>query len=158
MMAARFWVLCFSFFIALPAQLLLLQPAIAAPVLPIQDSPRYLSRIQVHTADELNQLLLRAEKLMDSGKFVVGVDVPVAFVLHGPEAQSLLKVNYQAHKPMVDLAARLSAFQVVDIKVCRTWMGIHNVEDSQLPPFISTVSLGSAEVLRLLEKEKYVYF
>ncbi|WP_101759175.1 DsrE family protein [Oceanicoccus sp. KOV_DT_Chl] len=131
----------------------------SAQLIPIQEnSPRYISHLEVHTAAELNQLLLRAEKLFDSGEFMAGVDTPVAFVLHGPEVLSLLKVNYAAHKSLVDLAARLSAFRVVDIKVCRTWMGVHNVDDSQLPPFISTVPFGPDETTRLMEKEKYVYF
>ena len=108
--------------------------------------------------DELNGLLLRAESLFDSGDLKPGVDAPVAFVLHGAEAKLLLSKNYQANKPLVDLAARLSAFKVVNIKVCRTWMGGEGIKQSQLPPFISTVRFGTEEEQRLMKQENYVYF
>ena len=58
----------------------------------------------------------------------------------------------------MDLAARLSAFKVVDIKVCRTWMGGQRLDESQLPPFVATVPFGPAEEKRLMEEENYVYF
>jgi hypothetical protein len=80
-----------------------------------QQSPvKYLAQIEVHDADELTRLLLRAESLLDVGNFKVGMDTPVAFILHGPEAKSLLSMNYVKNKSLVDLAARLSAFQVVE--------------------------------------------
>ena len=66
--------------------------------------------------------------------------------------------NYQQHKTIVDLAARLSAFEVVDIKVCKTWLDHVQLDEAQLPPFIGTVSYGPAEKRRLMEQEKYVYF
>jgi intracellular sulfur oxidation DsrE/DsrF family protein len=121
-------------------------------------SAKYLAQIEVHTSKELYSLLSRAESLFDSGKFKAGVDTPVAFVLHGPEAESLLRVNYTDNKALVDLAARLTAFEVVDIKVCKTWMGGEGLDDSQLPPFIATVPLGPAEERRLMNEEDYVYF
>lgn len=120
--------------------------------------PKYVARIEVHTAEELDQLLNRAEQLFDSGGFESGKDVPIAFVLHGPEAKTLLKQNYQANKLLVDRVARLSAFNVVDVKVCRTWLGGESIGLDQLPPFIMTIPFGPAELDRLIEQEGYVYF
>lgn len=123
-----------------------------------QSSARYLAEIELHSVDELDGALTRAGELFESGKFSAGSDAPVVFVLHGPEAKSLLNANYSANKSLVDLAARLSAFKVVDIKVCKTWMGGEGLDESQLPPFIDTVPFGPAEKQRLIEEENYVYF
>lgn len=123
-----------------------------------QQSPRYIARIEVNTAAELNQLLQRAEQLFDSGNFATGTDTPIAFVLHGAEARSLLRPNYQQNKQLVDLAARLSAFKVVEIRVCKTWMGGEGLDEAQLPPFISTVPLAANTQQQMLKEERYVYF
>lgn len=131
---------------------------INAHSLPVQQSPRYLADIRVNTKAELTQLLRRAESLFDQGKFNAGKDQPVAFVLHGPEARSLLVENYSTNKVLVDLAARLTAFQVVDIQVCEGWMKSRGVEKDDLPPFIGSVSLGPVEKKRLIKEEGYVYF
>lgn len=135
--------------------------AVAQQYLPAQTdklSPRYLAQIEVHSTDELNHLLQRAELLFDAGKIRPGSDTPIAFILHGGEARSLINTNYRANKPLVDLAARLSAFEVVDIKVCETWLGGAGLDQSQLPPFIGTVPFGPAEQQRLLEQQDYVNF
>ena len=128
------------------------------PAQEVQSLPNSIARIEVHTASELNGLLLRAESLFDSGALKPGIDAPVAFILHGAEAKLLLTENYQANKSLVDLAARLSAFKVVDIKVCKTWMGGEGIKESQLPPFIATVLFGVEEERRLMQQQNYVYF
>lgn len=132
---------------------------ISSPARLVQEQhPKYVARIEVHTAEELDQLLNRAEQLFDTGGFEPGKDVPIAFVLHGPEAKTLLKKNYQANKSLVDRVARLSAFNVVDVKVCRTWMGGESIGLEQLPPFIMTIPFGPDELDRLTERAGYVYF
>ena len=128
-------------------------------MLPVQDlSPRYLAEIKVNTATELNELLKRAEALFDQGDFSSEKDVPVAFILHGKEAKSLFYTNYKSNKTLVDLSARLSAFEVVDIKVCKVWMHGEGLSEDQLPPFVGTVSLGPREKKRLIKEQGYVYF
>lgn len=127
-------------------------------ITPVEVPPALLARIEVHTADELDGLLQRAEQLFDAGKVGSSVSNPIAFVLHGPEANSLLTKNYSAHKQLVDRAARLSAFKVVDIRVCKTWLGGEKLKVSQLPPFITFVPFGPAEERRLMEDQGYVYF
>lgn len=134
--------------------LLQAQPALVAG----EGSPGYLANIETHSSAELNGLLLRAEQLLSSGKFISGSDTPIAFVLHGPEAKSLLAQSYKKNMALQDLAAKLSAFRVVDIKVCKTWMGSEGLDESQLPPFISTVPFGPVEARRLIDKQNYIYF
>lgn len=118
----------------------------------------YIAHIELHTAEELLGSLQRAEILQQDGRFVVGKDAPIVFILHGPEARSLLLSSYEDNKKLVDLAARLTAFEVVDIKVCETWMGSQSLDASRLPPFIGTVPFGPAEEKRLLKQQQYVYF
>lgn len=112
----------------------------------------------MHTAEELHDVLKRADKLVSNGDFEAGSSPPVAFILHGAEAKALQRSKYQQNKALVDLAARLSAFQVVDIKVCETWMKGQKIDPKTLPPFIGTVANGPREIKRLMEKQGYVYF
>jgi len=70
----------------------------------------------------------------------------------------LLRENYASHRATVDLAAKLSAFGIIELKVCETWMGGNRVSASQLPPFIGTVPYGPTERRRLIEEQGYVYF
>lgn len=118
----------------------------------------YLAEIELHTAEELHSVLKRADKLFSDGDFKTGSSPPVAFILHGAEANALQQSKYQQNKALVDLAARLSAFQVVDIKVCETWMKGQKIDAKTLPPFIGTVPYAPDAKKRLLEEQGYVYF
>jgi uncharacterized protein len=120
--------------------------------------PRYLAEIELHTEAELLDVLERSEQLLQSGALSIGTASPVRFVLHGPEVRALLRENYSQHKDTIDLAARLSALGVVDIKVCETWMGGNRISVEQLPPFIGTVPYGPGEQRRLMSEQGYVYF
>lgn len=123
-----------------------------------QESPRYLAEIELHTEAELLEALQRSEQLLDEGVLGRHSESPVRFVLHGPEVRILLLQNYSQYKSTVDLAARLSAFGVVDIKVCETWMGGNRVNPEELPPFVGTVPYGPSEERRLRNEEGYIYF
>jgi intracellular sulfur oxidation DsrE/DsrF family protein len=119
---------------------------------------RYLAEIELHTEAELLSVLERSDLLFSDGDLTQADPYPVRLVLHGPEARLFLKENYLAHKSTVDLAARLSALGVIDVKVCETWMGGNRVRVEQLPPFVGTVRYGPAEERRLMRDEGYVYF
>ncbi len=119
---------------------------------------RYLAEIVLHTEEEFRGVLQRAEELLLAGEVEQQGQPQVAFVLHGPEVYLLLKQNYRDHREVVDLAARLSALGVVDIKVCRTWMGGNSVREEELQPFVTTVPFALAETRRLLEEEGYIRF
>ncbi len=117
----------------------------------------YLARILLNAPGDVESALLRAEELYRRGD-VSGAGEPLAFVLHGPEVQIFFKGNYQQYKPIVDLAAKLSAFNVVNVKVCQTRLSLLGETSESLPPFIETVPFGPAEVQRLLVDEQYIYF
>lgn len=113
------------------------------------DTNPYLALLQAHTPEELAGILDQAEDWANSR-----IDYPaqpIAIVLHGQEANAFVKRNYQAHQALVDKAAKLDAFNVVDIKICETWMGANQIPREQLPAFVDTVSFGPSEIERLLK-------
>lgn len=120
-------------------------------------SGKYLARIELNTTTELLELLQRAESLGDKHASTSEFE-PVVFVLHGPEAKAFLKENYRSNKPVVDLAARLSALNWVRIDVCETWLGGNQLSIEHLQPFVGTVPSGPAETKRLVEEASYQYF
>ena len=112
--------------------------------------------ITVHTIDELQVLFDRAEKLALAPQ-PPGSEASVVLVLHGPEVEFFSISNYDKYKDIVDQAARLDAFDVVDVKICQTMMEISGIPRDDIPAFIEQVPLGSVEVERLV-REGYVYF
>lgn len=118
----------------------------------------FIAEIRVHTAGELHKVLQRVEEAYQSSVENAQGIPPVVFLLHGAEARSLLRSNYASNKPLVDLAARLTAFELVDIKVCETWMGNQRLDKKKLQPFVGTVPFAPAEEKRLVEELGYHYF
>jgi len=125
------------------------EPADAAPGRAVFD-------ISVHTVEGLQVLLDRAEELAMRPQ-VPGEENSVVLVLHGPEVEFFSIKNYEQYRDLVDQAARLDAFDVVDVKICQTMMGLHGVERDDIPAFIEQVPLGSLEIERLVG-EGYVAF
>ena len=123
------------------------------------DEQRFVVDIELQTVEEFHQLLQRAETLLLEGLVPQNDDVAkVTFVLHGPVVRNLLRQNYLDNKQTVDMAASLSALGVIDVKACRTWMGMNSVNEADLQPFIETVSYGPAEVQLLVKEKNYIYF
>lgn len=119
---------------------------------------RFVVDIELQTLDQFNLLLRRAEQLLLSGKVQQQGEAAVVFVLHGPVLRSLVRQNYAANRETVDMAARLSALEVIDVKACRTWMGGNGVNEADLQPFVESVSYGPGEVKRLVQQDNYLYF
>lgn len=117
---------------------------------------RLVARIEAHTADELEAILRRAERAIAAGRKYPDFE-PVEFILHGPEAEFFIHRNYERHREIVDLAARLDAFGVIDVKICEQWMAGNGVVRGDLPAFIETVPFGPTAEEKLL-REGYVYF
>ncbi len=117
----------------------------------------YVARILNDSPEEVAEALKRAEKLYAEGRLPQGSN-PVSIILHGPEVEIFFKDNYEEYKNIVDLAAKLSAFGVVDVRVCETQTGIMGRERSSVHSFIGTVLFGPTEVKRLLDQQNYVYF
>ena len=132
---------------------------VTAEIIPasVEDIPAlFQARINEHSADEMLALLQRAEKIA-SGQDVYRTREPVMLVLSGDEIELFKRDNYRDNKALVDLAARLDAFNIIDVKVCRHWTGQRGIELTDLPPFIEGVSSADQENKRL-EKAGYAYF
>jgi len=112
--------------------------------------------ISVHTLEELRVLLDRAEEVAMRPQ-AQGEEASVVLVLHGPEVEFFSIRNYAKYKDIVDQAARLDAFDVVDVKICQTMLDMQGIERNDIPSFIEQVPLGPDEVERL-RQQGYVSF
>ena len=113
------------------------------------ESEHFLVQLHAHTPAELSRVLDRAEKWSEMHDGYVGQ--PIAVVLHGSEANAFLKENYSQYRSLVDQAAKLDAFNVVDIQICERWMGSNEVSRDQIPPFIDTVIYGPQRIDSLIK-------
>ncbi|MBQ0721354.1 MAG: acyl-CoA transferase [Gammaproteobacteria bacterium] len=120
--------------------------------------PGYLVRIDQNKPEEVEAALLRAEAFYLESEPLLASAPPIALVLHGPEVEIFFRENYKRYKNIVDLAARLTAFQVVDIKICRTRLRFLEQNEASLFPFVGTVAFGPDEIARLTEEEGYLRF
>lgn len=121
------------------------------------DAPlRAVLDISVHTLEGLKVLFDRAEQLAMRPQ-AQGGEASVVLVLHGPEVEFFSIRNYEKYKDMVDQAARLDAFDVVDVKICQTMLDIQGIESDDIPSFIEQVPFGPDEVERL-RRQGYVTF
>jgi intracellular sulfur oxidation DsrE/DsrF family protein len=112
--------------------------------------------ISVHSLDELKVLLDRAEEIAARPQSQ-GKKAGVVLVLHGPEVEFFAISNYPRYKDIVDQAARLDAFDVVDVKICQSMLDRQGIDRDDIPAFIEQVPSGPGEVERLV-REGYVYF
>ena len=117
----------------------------------------FLARIETDSPDEVFKALQRAEELYRQG-IASKVDNPLAFVLHGPEVTIFLQQNYLQYQEIVDLAAKLTALDIIDLRVCLTRLDELGEGSSELLPFVGTVQIGIEEERRLTQKEQFIYF
>jgi uncharacterized protein len=118
----------------------------------------YLGRIELGDPAAVEGALARAERFYFKESANKETYSPVVLVIHGSEVGIFFKENYEMYKSIVDLAARLSAFNVIDIRVCETSARGLGLDLKTLFPFVDTVVYGPAEVVRLIDVEKYQYF
>ncbi|WP_320824210.1 hypothetical protein [Reinekea sp.] len=135
----------------------LAQPAWADTLHPGSlESPAFIAQIEAHTPNEVSAILHRLEVLLLSDQSFPS-SAPLALVLHGDEAGVFLRRNYQSNKALVDLAARLDAFDAVNIQICETWLRGASISKSELPAFVETIPYGPSQEKALL-KQGYEYF
>lgn len=128
----------------------------AVEPLPEAGPGRAVLDISVHTLEELQVLFERAGELALKPR-PPGAEASIVLVLHGPEVDFFSIRNYDKYKDIVDEAARLDAFDVVDIRICQTMMEARGIAPDDIPSFIEQVPYGPGEVERLVE-EGYLYF
>jgi intracellular sulfur oxidation DsrE/DsrF family protein len=118
------------------------------------DNTQYLFDVSDHSPEELEALLNRAEEIRET--HAEGYDdLDIVLILHGPDINIFRQENYNKHKPVVDLAAKLDAFEIIDMKICETSMSSMGIERSEVPAFIESVPYAPDE-LRRLGEEGYI--
>lgn len=145
-----------TFLFPLLAQALPTEPASPITTTDIAFDSGLIARIDLEQADEVIEALRRVEAYHQQVGF--GVDhPPVAFVIFGPPVAIFFKDNYRSNKQIIDLAARLVALNIIDVKVCEFSYQAEGLDSSNLLPFVTTVPFGPDEVTRLVQTEKYNY-
>ena len=76
-------------------------------------------------------------------------NLKVVLVLHGPDIDFFSSRNYSKYQNIVDLAAKLDAFDVFDFKMCATSAASFGLEESEVPPFVEFVPYGPDEIEQL---------
>jgi intracellular sulfur oxidation DsrE/DsrF family protein len=112
---------------------------------------RYLYDISEHSIEELQLLLQRAEEITQAGGDNLE-DLEIVMILHGPDIGWFTLDNYDDNRELVDLAKRLDAFDIIDLKVCESTMENMEIDRNQLPPFIESVPYAPDEFNRLTDK------
>lgn len=83
---------------------------------------------------------------------------PIVLMLHGPEAARFLRSGYAQNKILVDQAAKLAGYGLIDVKICSTWLKKNKHDNTELFPFVSPVPFGQGELDRLQAEEGYKEF
>ena len=111
----------------------------------------YLFDVSDHSLEELEALLGRADEItqMSSDDYD---KLDIVMILHGPDIDWFTQQNYEQNKQLVDLAEKLDAYDIIDMKVCETAMSSLGVEREEIPPFIESVPYSPDEMKRLLKK------
>ena len=140
-----------SFFVIAGPVVDISNPAVLSPI----NQNKYIAKIELNTGKELLDLINRAQEWSVANTSNVK---PISFVLHGTEADALLRSNYQDNTLLVDLAKQLSEDNVIEIRVCKTWMVFKGYDQADFADFVGEVKYAPSEIEKLLSKEGYTYF
>lgn len=117
---------------------------------------KLMASFSLHSKSEMAAFLERAEAYVEQAVENPEFE-PIEMVLHGSEVNLFLRKNYALNKELINKAARLDAFRVINIQVCETWMRYSGESLEQLPAFVESVPYGPAVEKELLS-EGYIYF
>lgn len=112
------WSLCCVLGLSAVALSVQAQPVTAEEQAPAATQTYYLADLEQHNADEIESILKRAELVLQGQMSSYPDYPPLTMVLHGDEAALFTRKNYLKNKQLVDLAARLDAFHVIDLRIC----------------------------------------
>lgn len=110
------------------------------------DTPRSYLEVSPRDTSDLNSLF---NTLEESLEYRIENTDPVIVILHGEEAASFTLNDYPRNRSLLDRAALLDAYNLIDVRMCETWMQENGVENSDLPAFIETVPYAPEEIRRL---------
>jgi len=121
-----------------------------APPKPEIENKSYLFDLSGHSIEELEAILVRAEEVFQAHPEDFE-DLEIVMVIHGPDIDWFTHQNQEHNRQLIDLAARLDAYDVIDMKVCEKTMQFRGITLDDLPDFIEPVPYGPAEVKQRLE-------
>lgn len=121
---------------------------------PDVERQREVYDVSVHDPQAIKLLLGRLGTLTRQPNSQVQ-PADIAIVLHGPELENFTIRNYAQNRDLVDLAAKLDAFQIIEAKASNTKLQALGLQPQDLPAFIEIVPFGPGEVERL-ENEGYL--
>lgn len=112
------------------------------------DGYQFVFDTSKYTATELLAFLERADEVagMSLAEFD---DLNIAVVLQGSNIAMFARQNYEYNKKLVDLAARLDALRVIDLKICQHDLYSFGFSAGDFPAFIDRIPQASAEMQRL---------
>ncbi len=121
----------------------------------IIENKKYLFDVTDHTIEEFEALLNRAEEV--SQAHAPGYeDLKIVMIIHGPDIDWFTRQNYESNRKLIDLAARLDAYEIIDMKVCEKTMSIRGVDRENIPSFIESVPYAPIEIENRL-KEGFIH-
>lgn len=97
--------------------------------------------------DDLVALLDALEHKLESEG--ARTDAPVVIVLHGEEAFAFTRQGYLENRSLADRAALLDAYDMIDVRMCETWMNENGLSRGDILPFIDPVPYAPEEIRRL---------
>ncbi len=112
---------------------------------PVIENKSYLFDVSNHSIEELEALLIRAEEVSQTHPADFE-NLEIVMILHGPDIDWFTQQNYETNQKLIDLAARLDAYDVIDMKVCETTMQSRGVVPADLPNFIESVPYAPTEI------------
>jgi len=107
--------------------------------------------ISVHNVEQLRDILLRAEKIALEPRSATQ-PATISIMLHGREIEYFTIDHYSQYRDIVDLAAKLDAYNVIEFKMCETAMKDFGIKKSNIPGFIEFVPNADVEIKELARK------
>lgn len=111
----------------------------------IIENKSYLFDITNHSLPELEALLERAEEVSQT-QSPEYKDLEIVMIIHGPDIEWFRQQNYAENKKLIDLAARLDKYDIIDMQVCERTLKYHGVEREEIPEFIESVPYAPIEI------------
>lgn len=117
----------------------------------LEQAEQVQALVQDRSAQGIQTLLLAAQRIHeDTQRYAV--NSPIVLVLNGAEIEFFTRTQYRENKVLVDLAARLSAFDFVRIEVSQRYLTAHNIAAQALPSFVQLVEDGNAQIQHLQQQ------
>lgn len=107
--------------------------------------------ISVHNIEQLRELLKHAEELASAPRSAAQ-PANISLMLHGSEIKYFTIDHYKQYQEIVDLSAKLDAYNVVQFKMCETAMKDLGIEKDNIPGFIEFVPDGELEIKNLVRQ------